>query len=368
MAKKTSRRPLPFLLGILLILAASGAAVPIAFVLVFQNGAPSPAMILNPPPEVSFDDSGDDCPAPRQTKLVLAAAPLLADPSPDSDVKEQVKLGETLCQLERGDAFARVRRLKTGTEGWMDVRAFPSLAILDFGEAMMLAGADQAAQENGIALTRLEPAFPEGAGTSTPAATPPATSTPAGTPTPTPAPSPAATPTPSPAPTPIPTPTPAPSPTPTPVPAPTATPTPTPTPVFGGITGSGSITVSQALVAKSVIVSGASAGLGTVSDGGARFTAAAETTTGSMFNIHLRLRNKSNAQLNGTLELNVPAGVTVKASGADGIGGIAQMGPGKWLFTLAANHNNGVTDITLKVTVGTATGFDSLTGVIRQTG
>ena len=93
---------------------------------------------------------------------------------------------------------------------------------------------------------------------------------------------------------------------------------------------------------------------------------AAEVATGGVYNIELRLWNASNSALNGRLEMTIPEGLKVSVSRADGVPAVGQAGPGVWLFQLAANHNNMVSDLIIKVSVGVDPGSQTITGRLRQ--
>ncbi len=179
---------------------------------------------------------------------------------------------------------------------------------------------------------------------------------------------PVATATPTVVPTPTPSPTATPSPTPTVTPIPTSTPAPSPTPE-SGVSGSVGIAVLPSLTVQMVqVVGSTTSGLGLISDGGSGFTVGVETQMGSTFQLKLALKNASNSPINGALQLQVPAGVTVTATAADQVSGIARFAPDTWIFTMATGPANMTTDITLNLRVGAGapSGFINMRGVIGQ--
>ncbi len=313
--RSTARFLLVFLVLATAIVVASGQALPVALTLTERDGQTLPALVLNAqdPPALQ-----GECTTPGQVKLVLVYSNVHAEASEQSTVLGQMNTGELVCAAEEQGEFARVRSLITGLEGWLELAAMPTVAVLGFSEALAGAGVIQPTAQGDAMLTELAAAEP-----------------------------------------------PAPTATPTPVPPPTATPTPTPLP-SGGITGQAGIVVSQSLLLNSVVVTGSMGGLGVVNDDRTAFTVAAEVASGSTFNIELRLRNASSATLTGDLDLTIPQGVSVSVSAADGVTGVGQVGASTWKFVLAGSHNNGITDLTIRVRMGLAPGFQTIGGRLKQ--
>jgi hypothetical protein len=326
------RRSVSVLFALLVVGAVAGLAVPAAVVFVVRDGKVVPALVLNPPQ--AFSPADPDCPAPAATKMVLANASVYLNPDPNSSVLGQIRMGELVCAEAPQGSFARIRETASGVQGWIDVRAIPTVFILNVDGVLAEPG-------NAEAAGRGDPVVAALGATTTPGEVAPRSPAQA-------------------------TATPAPAATPTATPAPAATPTATPTPASGGVSGTAGITVSQALRIKLAMVTGGATGLGLVSDNGTAFTVAAEVATGGSYIIELVLRNLSNSALNGRLELTIPEGLNVSVSAADGVLAVGQAGPGVWIFQLAANHDNMLTDLKIKVSVGVDPGSQTITGRLRQ--
>lgn len=303
-----ARRFPRLLVALAALVAVSGIAFPFAATTVLDDGKLKPVLLLNPP---TTQLVLGECPSPGQLRIVLLGAAVHASPDAQSAVLGQASLGDPVCLTEMQAGFGKVRVLDSGTEGWLETKAMPTVAILGLEDVIKGEGVAQALGKGEVLLTELTQLGPAAQSEPVPSAS---------------------------------------------------------TPPTEGVGGEAGIVVRQALQIMAVTVGGAATGLGLVSDEGAAFTVAVEAFAGSTFFLDFALVNTSGALLNGELQLTVPEGVKVsvsKSAPPDAVTGVGQFGPDTFKFTMVAS-SNALPDIRVTVKVGLSPGFLTIQGKLKQ--
>ncbi len=141
----------------------------------------------------------------------------------------------------------------------------------------------------------------------------------------------------------------------------------------GKVTGEIPVTVSQGLtldIGNPPLIEGTQASIGTVSDDGTSFTAAAEISTGDLYYVTLYLVNNSKQDMVAQLTLLLPDGVTVKVNGSGSyVKNMCRTGSSTWLMNIVSG-SSGAPDSWIKITVAAADdirpGFYRIQGTLEQ--